>query len=283
MASRRVLTPDAEETGSRDGIRDSLALGAPQLKEADKWCSFREEIVAVGSKLWQRGYVDGNAGNISVRVSRDQVLCTPTMMSKGDLRPDDLCLSDLQGNILDSSRQCTSELRMHIGMYAANPRIGAIVHCHPPYGTAFAVTGSAPPFGFQSEYEFLIGPAAVARYETPGTDAFAASVLPFILQHNTIVLQNHGVVCWADTVTHAEWLVEVFEAYCKTILVAQQIGKPLIPIPEEKIEEILSLKRRMGLPDARLNGSNCTHSSQPEGPAKSQFCDHPPKPFEKCS
>jgi L-fuculose-phosphate aldolase len=76
--------------------------------------------------------------------------------------------------------------------------------------------------------------------------------VPFVQQHNTILLTNHGIVCWADTVTHAEWLTEIFETCCKTYLLAKQIGQPLKMIPEEKIKEILALKQRMGLPDARF-------------------------------
>jgi L-fuculose-phosphate aldolase len=92
----------------------------------------------------------------------------------------------------------------------------------------------------------------MAPYETPGTQAFAETVLPFVQDHNTILLQNHGVVCWSDTVTHAEWLVEVMDTCCKTYLLAKQIGKPLNVIPDSKIQEILALKRRLGLPDERL-------------------------------
>ncbi len=143
---------------------------------------------------------------------------------------------------------------MHLEIYKANPRARAVVHCHPPYATAFGLSGSVPPIGLIPEYEFYIGPAAIAPYETPGTQAFAETVLPFVWDHNTILLPNHGVVCWSDTVSHAEWLVEVLENYCKTCVIAQQIGKPLVQIPEEKIQEILALKRRAGLPDVRLSG-----------------------------
>ena len=144
-----------------------------------------------------------------------------------------------------------SHFTRFIDIYKANARARAVVHCHPPYATAFAVTGTTPPVGFISEYEIFIGPAAVAPYETPGTQAFAESVLPFVQDHNTILLTNHGVVCWADTAMHAEWLVEILEAYCKTYLIAKQIGEPLHRIPDEKIEEILRLKGRLGFPDAR--------------------------------
>ena len=213
--------------------------------------ALRAEIIMVGRKLWERQYVDGNGGNISVRLGSKYVLCTPTMMSKRDLQPADICLSDLEGNILAGDRMRTSELLLHLEIYKANPRAQAVVHCHPPYATAFAVTGSAPPVGLISEYEIFIGPVAVTRYETPGTQAFAETVLPFVQDHNTILLTNHGIVCWSDTVTHAEWLVEILETYCKTYVIAQQIGRPLTFIPDDKIDEILTLKRRMGLPDAR--------------------------------
>ncbi len=214
--------------------------------------ALRSEIIKVGRKLWQRAYVDGNGGNISVRLGSQYVLCTPTMMSKGDLEPADICLSDLEGNILAGDRLRTSELLLHLEIYKANPRARAVVHCHPPYATAFALAGTPPPVGLITEYEVFIGPAAVAPYETPGTQAFAETVLPFVQDHNTILLANHGVVCWSDSVTHAEWLIEVLDGYCKTYLIARQVGKPLAFIPDDKIKEILALKRRLGFPDARM-------------------------------
>jgi len=213
--------------------------------------ALRAEIIAVGRKLWQRQYVDGNGGNISARLGSKYLICTPTMMSKGDLEPADICLSDLDGNILAGDRMRTSEILLHLEIYKANPLARAVVHCHPPHATAFSVTASAPPNGYIAEYEFFIGVAAVSPYETPGTQAFAETVLPFVHDHNTILLANHGVVCWSDSVTHAEWLVEVLDTYCRTWTIAQQIGRPLQAIPDDKLDELLALKRRMGLPDAR--------------------------------
>jgi L-fuculose-phosphate aldolase len=172
-------------------------------------------------------------------------------MSKGDLQPADICLVDLAGNIVAGDRSRTSELLLHLEIYKANPRARAVVHCHPPYATAYAITGTVPPNGLIPEYEVFIGPAAVAPYETPGTQAFAETVLPFVEKHNTILLQNHGIVCWSDTVTHAEYLCEIIDTYCKTYLIAKQIGAPLTQIPDDKIKEILALKRRWGFPDAR--------------------------------
>jgi L-fuculose-phosphate aldolase len=225
------------------------ASAAVNSFEAD---ALRAEIIEVGRKLWKRGYVDGSGGNISARLNSEYVLCTPTMLSKCDLRAADICLTDLDGNILAGDRLRTSELLMHLEIYRSNPRARSVVHCHPPHATAFALTGSAPPHGYMAEFEFFIGPVAVAPYETPGTPEFAETVRPFVTDHNTILLSNHGVVCWADTVTHAEWLAEILETYCRAYLVAQQVGRPLQAIPEKKMNEILAAKRRLGWPDARL-------------------------------
>ncbi len=236
------------EAGVESGFGDNTPSAAANSHETEM---LRAEIVEVGRKLWEREYVDGNGGNMSARLGEKYLLCTPAMMCKRDMEPGDLCLSDLEGNTVAGGRLRTSELLLHLEIYKANPRARAIVHCHAPYATAFAMTGSAPPNGLIAEFEASIGPVAVAPYETPGTKAFAETVLPFVEEHNTILLANHGIVCWADTVSHAEWLVETFETYCKSYLIALEIGKPLRYIPEGKIEEILAMKRRLGLPDAR--------------------------------
>jgi L-fuculose-phosphate aldolase len=238
MKQKQLATP----------VDSPLAAASSALATA-----IREEIIRVGRKLWERQYVDGNGGNISVRIGKDYLLCTPTLLSKADLEPADICLSDLNGKILVGDRDLTSELLLHLEIYKANPKARAVVHCHPPYATAFAITGTVPPNGFIPEYEVFIGPAAVAPYETPGTQAFAETIIPFVEQHNTILLKNHGVVCWSDSATHAEWLCEIMDTYCKTYLIAKQIGEPLAVIPEDKIDDILRRKRLMGLPDARMH------------------------------
>ncbi len=245
---REVVEAALSVLREREPVHVSASVAVNSF-EAD---ALRAEIIAVGRKLWERKYVDGAGGNISARLNSEYVLCTPTMLSKGDLQPADICLTDLEGNILAGDRLRTSELLLHLEIYRSNPRARAVVHCHPPHATGFALTGSAPPNGYMSEFEFFIGPVAVAPYETPGTPAFAETIRPFVHDHNTILLANHGIVCWSDTVTHAEWLAEILETYCTMYLIAQQVGRPLQAIPEEKMADLLAAKRRLGWPDARL-------------------------------
>lgn len=223
-----------------------LLLHSPRAR------ALKEEIVSAGRKLWERQYVDGNGGNISARLLPERILCTPTMLSKADLRPDDLSIVDLENRQIVGTRPQTSEIRLHLEIYKAVPQAQAVIHCHPPYATAHAVAGVVPQGNLVPEQEVFIGPVVLAPYETPGTVEFARTVLPVDRQHNTILLANHGIVCWADTVTHAEWYAEVIETYCKTVMIASQLKSPLPEIPPNKVDELLEIKKRLGLPDARL-------------------------------
>jgi L-fuculose-phosphate aldolase len=226
----------------------------------------KEEICAVGRKLWLRSYVDGNGGNISCRISDDAVICTPTLLSKHDLKPDDLCLVDLEGNQLAGVLKRTSEVFLHNEIYKAVPQAKAVVHCHPPHATAYAITGHVPPTPVIPEFDVFVGHIAITPYETPGTKKFAETVLPHVKDHNTIILGNHGIVCWADTPTHAEWYAENLETYCWTLLIGRQLGFPVVKISPEKEKELLSIKRRLGLPDPRFNANKSSVSNQPESP-----------------
>lgn len=214
--------------------------------------AIKEEIIRVGRKLWERGYVDGNGGNISARISPQYVICTPTLVSKGDLHLEDMCLVDLDNCQICGKRAQTSEIRLHLEIYKAVPEAKAVIHCHPPYATAHAVADVIPQGNLVPEQEVFIGPVALAPYETPGTTAFAKTVLPWVRRHNTILLSHHGIVCWADTVTHAEWYTEVIDTYCKTIMIARQLRPDLIEFSPDKINDLLAFKKRLGLPDARL-------------------------------
>lgn len=214
----------------------------------------KEEICAVGRKLWLRQLVDGNGGNISCRIGPNEVLCTPTLISKYDLTPADVCMVDLGGNRIAGKREVTSEILLHLEIYKKVPGAKAAVHCHPPHATAYAITNLAPAGLVLPEYEIFVGQVAIAPYETPGTEAFARTVLPFIESHNAVLLANHGVICWADSVTVAEWQCEILESYCTVLGLAQQLGRPLSHIPELKGADLRALRKRMGFPDASGNG-----------------------------
>lgn len=246
---REALARCVPDSSAAEGEPSPAARG---LFESPETGRIKEEIVRAGRKLWAREYVDGNGGNISCRLTRDYVLCTPTLCSKGDLKAEELCLVDLQNRKVIGELDQSSEIRLHLEVYKAVPRARAVIHCHPPHATAYAITGQVPPPAIIPEAEVFVGPMALAPYETPGTQAFAETVLPYVRDHNAILLANHGIVCWADSVTHAEWCVEVADTYCRTLMLASNLGAPIQELPPDKIADLLEIKQKLGLPDPRL-------------------------------
>jgi L-fuculose-phosphate aldolase len=239
--------------------------------------AIKKEIVAAGHKLWKRGYVDGNGGNISCRLNERWIICTPTLLSKADMTVDDLCLVAMDGTQIAGARARSSEILLHLEIMKAVPQARAVLHCHPPYATAYAITGLVPPACIIPEQEVFVGTVALSPYETPGTQAFAETVLPYVREHNTILLSNHGIVCWADTVTHAEWYAEVVDTYCHTLVIASHLGAPPTKIPAEKAVHLLDLKKKLGMPDARYGLEECHLCDQPEFPGGITACPARPR------
>ena len=99
--------------------------------------SLKQRICEIGKRIWNKGYVDGNGGNITVRVGDNLVLCTPTLISKGFMTPEDLCMVDMDGNQVAGTRPRTSEVNTHLGIMKHEPKAKSCVHAHPIYATAF--------------------------------------------------------------------------------------------------------------------------------------------------
>ena len=269
---RLTLAQDSPSTPAQERaaaglstIRDSH-LSIDALLRSPEALAIEEEIIRAGRKLWERQYIDGNGGNISARLCDQYVICTPALRSKGDLTTDDFALVDMAGNQVAGIQPRSGEIMLHLEIYKAVPQARAVIHCHPPHATAYAITGTIPPGCMVPEHEVLVGKVALAPYETPGTREFAQTVLPYVRDHNVILLQNHGVVCWADTVTHAEWCVEVVDTYCRTIILASHLDVPLTPIPNRKASDLLEIKKKLGLPDSRYGLRECQLCDLPEFP-----------------
>jgi L-fuculose-phosphate aldolase len=211
------------------------------------------QICDIGRRLWQRAYVDGNGGNIAIRVGKDIALCTPTLVSKGFMKPEDLCLVDFKGNQLFGAKRRTSEILMHLQIMKRQPRAVAVVHCHPPHATGFAVAGIVPPTCLIPEFEVFVS-AAIAPYRTPGTPELGRQIAGLVDKHNVILMANHGVVSWShNNVEDAYFKMEILESYCRTILVASQLGRTPNTISPAQLQDLLKIKKSLGIPDPRYD------------------------------
>jgi L-fuculose-phosphate aldolase len=206
----------------------------------------------IGRRIWAKGFCASNEGNHSCRLDGGRILCTPTGLSKGSLHPADLCIVDMQGNQLAGKRRPTSEINLHLAIYRSRPDVRAVIHSHPPHVTAFAISGIDLPSGIHPEAETVLGPVKTAKYVIPGDQRLGHTILPHVAHANTILLQNHGVVCFDVDLHRCYDKLEVVEAYARILILAKQLGgwHKLSP---RQIKELLAFKARCGIDDPRLH------------------------------
>lgn len=187
-----------------------------------QWESIRE----IGQRLWQRGLIAANDGNISVRLSNGNVLCTPSGISKGFLGAEDFVVTSPSGTKLSGQREPSSELKMHIAVYAARQDIKAVTHAHPPHATAFAVAGEAVPPNVMPEIDVLLGHVDLLPYAKPGTQDLAEGVRRSAnAGTNAILLSNHGATTWGENLQQAWLRMESLDHCCKILLEAKILGE----------------------------------------------------------
>ena len=216
----------------------------------NEW-KLREQMCEIGRRIYNKGFAAANDGNISYRLGEDRVLCSPTRVSKGYMKPDDLCIVDLDGKQVSGKRNRSSEILLHLTIMRARPDVRSVVHCHPPHATAFAVAREPIPKCVLPEIEVFLGEIAISPYETPGSQSFADTVLPFVKDTDTILLANHGTVTYGSDLEDAYFKTEIIDAYCRILILAKQIGR-VNYYTDEKAAELIRLKPKLGIADPRL-------------------------------
>ena len=198
----------------------------------------RDEIIRYGRMLHGRGFVAAMDGNLSVRLKNGEILVTPTCLSKGAMRPADLVIVNQEGKRLAGRRNVTSEIGMHLLIYRLRPDIQAIVHAHPPTATGFAAAGIPLTEPLVCEVVIGLGCIPLARYGTPGTSELAQTLEPFVPNYDAILMSNHGVVAYADTLEHAYMKMETVEHFAQIALVTHLLGRQQ-PLQEREVEKLL--------------------------------------------
>src|SRR5579875_4230568 len=242
----------------------------------NEW-KLREQMCEIGRRVYNKGFAAANDGNISYRLAEDRVLCTPTRVSKGFMKPDDLCIVDLDGQQVAGKRKRSSEILLHLSVLKARPDVRSVVHCHPPHATAFAVAREPIPKCVLPEIEVFLGEVAISPYETPGSQSFADTVLPYVKDTDTILLANHGTLTYGSDLEDAYFKTEIIDAYCRILMLAKQLGT-INYYTDDKAAELIKIKPNLGIPDPRLargleNCDLCGNSLFREG-----YSDFVPEP-----
>jgi L-fuculose-phosphate aldolase len=210
-----------------------------------------EAIVGVGRRMYERGFVAANDGNISVRLSDERLLVTPTGMSKGFMKHGDLVVTDMQGGRVSGKRNPTSEISMHIRAYELREDIGAAVHAHPPYATAFAVAGLPLAECILPEVIVSLGSVPLAHYGTPSTEEMPRSIENVVTKCDAFLLKNHGAMTVGDDVLGAYHKMETVEHFAKITLIARQLGS-VNPLADEEVRKLLEVREKLGIKGAYL-------------------------------
>jgi L-fuculose-phosphate aldolase len=194
------------------------------------------------------GLIAGQDGNISVRLSRERVLVTPSGLIKALLTGADMVEVDLTGRKRGGGRRRnpTSELDLHLRILTHRPDVQAVVHAHPPAATGFAVAGEEIPANLLPELIFLVGHVPIVPYGTPGTPELGDRVVPYLEGHDALLLANHGAVTMGRTLDQAWIRMESLEHAARIIVAARGVGRPrpLDPTSIERLEALRAQARR---------------------------------------
>ena len=220
------------------------------------------DIVEVGRRLWARGYVASNDGNISVRLDETRLITTPKNVSKGFMTPDMMVVTDLAGKKLAGARDASSELKLHLQVYRDRPDARAVVHAHPPTATGFAVAGIPLDRAVLAEVVTTLGSIPIAEYATPSTDELPMACSRYLKAHDGLLLANHGALAIGPDLFTAYHRMETIEHFARISLVTWTLGRQHL-LSREEVQRLQGLRGMYGIAspapicsDETTSGSN---------------------------
>jgi L-fuculose-phosphate aldolase len=208
----------------------------------------KKEIVEIGKRIWMRGYVAANDGNISVVLNENELLTTPTGVSKGFMSVEMILKVDRTGKMIsaNSKYKPSSEIKMHLEVYKERPDIKSVVHAHPPYATSFAVAGIPLNKCVLPEAVLTIGAVPIAKYGLPSTMEIPDAIREHIKRSDVILLENHGALTLGSDLLTAYHRMETLEHTATIVWNAIQLGN-LHVLPEYERDRLMALRGNFGL------------------------------------
>jgi L-fuculose-phosphate aldolase len=207
----------------------------------------KDIICEIGRRMYMKGYVASNDGNISIRCGDNEIWVTPTGVSKGYMTPDMLVKLDLQGDVLQGANKPSSEIKMHLRVYKENSSVMAVVHAHPPVATSFAIAGIPLDKPILPEAIVMLGNVPVAPYATPGTQEVPDSIAPYCRDYNGVLLSNHGALTWGKDPMEAYFRLESLEHYALILMYTSNIIKKANELSPKEISELIEIRTKMGV------------------------------------
>lgn len=227
----------------------------------------KKEICEIGKRIYNRGMVAANDGNISVKISENEFLCTPTGVSKGFMTPEYICKVDAEGKVISAngSFKPSSEIKMHMRVYKQRPDVKSVVHAHPIYATSFAIAGIPLTQPIMPEAVIALGCVPIAEYGTPSTNEIPDAVEKYLQYYDAVLLANHGALAYSDSLLAAYHKMESLEFYAELLFKSKQLGGPK-ELSEDQVLRLYEIRRQFGLkgkhpadlcPNAKAGKASC--------------------------
>lgn len=231
----------------------------------------KKQIIAIGKRMYDKGFVASNDGNISCRVGPNTIWTTPTGVSKGFMTPDMLVKMNFDGKLLMGKLKPSSEVKMHLRVYNENPDVMAVTHAHPPVATSFAIAGISLDRAILPEAVVNLGSVPIAHYATPGSQDVPDSIAPYCNTHNAVLLANHGALSWGKDLTEAYHRLESLEYYATVLMYTGRIIGRANELSCSQVNELIDIREKLGItsggtPPCSLKETNTTDVVKTEKP-----------------
>jgi L-fuculose-phosphate aldolase len=207
----------------------------------------KKAILDIGKRMYDKGFVASNDGNISCKVGPNTIWTTPTGVSKGFMKQDMLVKMDLNGRVLMGNAKPSSEVKMHLRVYQENPAVQAVTHAHPLVATSFAIAGISLDAAVLTEAVLGLGSIPIAKYATPGTEEVPDSIAPFVNTHNGVLLANHGALTWGKDIFQAFYRLESIEYYATILMYTGNIIGRQNVLSCDQVNKLLDIRQKLGI------------------------------------
>jgi L-fuculose-phosphate aldolase len=205
-----------------------------------------DNLVQVGKRMYDRGYVASNDGNISARIDDETVIITPTGVSKGFMTSDMMVVVNMDGKVVGGCSKPSSEVFMHLQVYKDRPDVNSVCHSHPPYATGFACAGIPLDQCVLPEVIIALGQIPLVEYGTPGTAEFYEPVVPLLEDYDAFLLANHGALTVGHDVLNAYHKMETLEHFAHIAYVANQVGHLNI-LDKKQVKKLTDMRGKYGI------------------------------------
>ncbi len=225
--------------------------------------SVAAEIVRVARLLRTRGLAIGTSGNVGARLADGRIAITPSTMDYDEMTADDVVIVAADGSPSAGRHRPSSELALHVAVFAARPEVQAIVHTHSPFATAWSSTRRPLPAAHYV-LALLVAPGRdtlrVAEYATFGTEELARNAVVALGSDHGCLLANHGAIAVAGSLGSALGRAERVEELAMIAWRAEQIGGPVLLDAAEldRVREQMARYPRQSSPPVDAEGRSTT-------------------------